>query len=111
MICVLVRILVVYKDVTAFISDLTAEGVLDSDIAKSFSKEFLSGPVSFTQFVNLETVGLDAKDVSFEIIRRSCYYVHVFVRGVALILPAGSKGAHLFVPVLKSDNTMGHIII
>jgi hypothetical protein len=94
---------VVIKRVDHFLKDLCGNEYKNPE---ALYADVMNGLVSFSQFINLENVGPQIKfRVSQDLLK------HAFVRGVSLVLPAGTRGADMIIPVLKADNSMTCLVI
>ena len=81
---------------------------LDEESCEEFgvSDETLNGMVSLNQFVQADK---PQKGEDFVIDQQ--YLLHCFARSCGLILPPGTKGIDLLIPVLRTDSKMSCVVV
>ena len=97
-----------YKKLKDFLADF-AGAEISNELDGKYSNDLLDGLLSFSQFISMDTLGFAENDVKFRVTQD--LLKEAFVRNVALILPIGTKGADMIIPVLKPDNTMSCVAI
>lgn len=99
---------VVYKTLGDFLKDLGGIEFYNL-LSEDFSQDLLQGFVSFSQFISMDRSGFNEKDIRFRVTQD--VLKEAFIRNIALVLPAGMKGADMVIPVLLPDNTFSCVVL